>query len=474
MDHNRQDLRTFLRDVEARNELLRIAKPADAQTEIPALCSQVTQPVLFENLPGYENWRLTDCLVRGRETQALALGCTPDVVIPTYAERAGRGPGETRLIEDSPVKQVIWTGEEADLHRLPVPMPSDGITVPHLDLKPEDFRTPVISGSITITRNPDTGIHNCSFTMAKVAGKQRAHCYVFSPHTWANIEAYRERGERAPVALVIGCHPLYELAAAYTGPHPGYSEIQLAAGMLGEPVALTRCETIDLEIPAFAEVVIEGHFDLETDRYIHTSAHTDTHTPFVSSEPFIDISAITMREDPIYRHIQPTRFTDHHALCEFIVAPMLLNILKGKGLNVHDVHVPLRSCINCAVVQITPATTEDAREALLTGMGLPFFPRITIVVDRDIDIYDMEDVLYAVSIRMDPATDIVTFDGTRSFNLEPIAKPIQGAEDSILRTQTRCGIDATKPALSQPDKRIYFERLTPRGDHDVRLEDFLD
>ena len=473
VDHNRQDLRTFLKDLENRNELLRITKPADVQAEVPALCSQTTQAVLFDNLLSHENWRLTDCLVRDRDTQALALGCSADSVVPAYVELSGRGPGETCLIDDSPVKEVIWTGDDVNLHRLPVPIPSDGIAVPHLNLKPEDFRTPVISGAITMTKNPETGVHNCSFTMAKIAGERRTHCYVFSPHTWANVNAYGQRGERAPMALVIGCHPIYELAAAYTGPHDNYSEIQIAAGMLNEPIALTRCETIDLEVPAYAEIVIEGFVDPEPGRYVHTSAHTDTHTPFISSEPFFDVTAITMRKDPIYRHIQPTRFTDHHALCEFIVAPMLFNILKGKGLDVHDVHVPLQSRINCAVIQMTPNTTEESREALLSSMGLPFFPRVTIVVDRDIDIYDMKDVLYALSIRMDPAADIVTFDGVRSFNLEPIAKTIPGLEDSIFRTQTRCGIDATKPGLSQPEKRVYFERLTPRGGNDVRLEDFL-
>ena len=429
--------------------------------------------ILFENLPGYKIWRLTDCLVRGRETQALALGCTPDVVIPTYAEHAGNGPGETCLIDNSPVQEVIWTGDDANLRRLPVPMPIDGIAVPHLGLKPEDFRTPIITGAICITKNPDTGVHNCSFTNAKIAGDQRAHCCIFSPHTLQNISAYGERGERAPMALVIGCHPVYELAAAYTGPHPGYSEIQLAAGMLGEPVALTRCETVDLEVPAYAEIVMEGFIDPERSDYIHTSGISSTHTPMISQEMFLDVTAITMRKDPIYRHIQPCRFTDHEAICEFTVAPMLFNILRGKGLPVHDVHVPLSSCVHCAVIQMTPNATAEVRDALLTSMSLPLFPRLTVVVDRDIDIYDMEDVLYALSIRMDPAEDIVTFEGSRSLSMEPIGKTIPGLEDSIYRTQTRCGFDATKPGLSEPDRRIYFERLTARGNTEVRLEDFL-
>lgn len=473
MEHDSQDLRSFLQLLEERGELSRITKPAEVASQIPALCSQTPRPILFENMPGFGGWRLADCLLRSRKLQALALNSPQDAVIPWYAERSAQGPGPICTVGDGPVKEVIWRGEDASLQRLPVPMPSEGLEVPHLKLKPEDFRTPVISGSIAITKNPETKIHNCFFTMAKVHDARRAHCYIFSPHTWQNVAAYQARGERAPMALVIGCHPAYELAAAYTGPHPGFGELQIAARLLGAPVALTRCESVDLEVPAYAELVIEGYIDPEPAPYIHTSAHTDTHTPFISSEPFFDVTAISMRRDPIYRHIQPTRFTDHHAVCEFIIAPMLFNILKGKGMDVHDVHVPLHSCVNCAVIQMTAGTREEAREALLTSMAMPFFPRLSIVVDRDIDIYDMNDVLYALSIRTDPARDIVTFDGVRSFNLEPIAQTIPGLEDSILRSQARCGIDATKPPLTQPRERIYFERLTPRGGREVRLEDFL-
>ena len=231
-------------------------------------------------------------------------------MIGHYAALTARGPGEITLIDDSPAQEVVWTGEQADLGRIPVPIPSEGIEVPHLSLTPEDFATPVISGSIAVTRHPETGLHNCFFTMAKVTGAQRAHCYVFSPHTWENIRAYEARGERAPIALVIGCHPVYELAAAYTGPHPGFSEIQLAAGMLGGPVAVTNCISVDLQVPAYAELIIEGLVDPALGRYVHTSAHTDTHAPFISNEPFLDVTAISMRADPIYRHIQPTRFTE--------------------------------------------------------------------------------------------------------------------------------------------------------------------
>lgn len=472
MEHDRRDLRSFLAELEAAGELLRIDRPVDLHTQLPALCSETDRALLLMSIPGFPGMRVADGLLRNRRLQALALGCRAEEVIPFYASRLQRGPGRTVLIDEAPAQETVRAGTEASLEALPVPTPSEGIEVPHLGLVPQDFRTPVVSGAIAVTRDPDTGVQNCFFTMAKLAGARRLHCYVFSPHTLANIERYRARGERAPIALVIGCHPVYELVAAYTGPHEGFGELELIAGVLDGPLALTRCRSVDLAVPAYAEIVIEGLVDPRPGRYVHTSAHTDTYAPFVSEEPFVDVTAITARRDPVYRHIQPTRFTDHHAICEFIIAPTLYAQLRAKGLDVHDVAVPAHSCLNCAAVQMTPRVREEVREALLTGMAMPFFPRLTVAVDRDIDIYDANDLLYALSIRVDPARDLVVADGVRSFNLEPQSRPIPGLEGALLRAGARYGIDATRPPLAEPEQRLLFERLRARGEGRVRLADF--
>ncbi len=473
-DHNREDLRTFLKEAEQKVGLHRISKEVDVNTELPALCSETSKPILFENLKGFDGFRLVDCLLRDRTLQALAFKCPEEMLIQSYAQVLGQGPGTTCLISEGPVKEVIWTGDEVDLKRLPAVTPSEGIEVPHMQLKPADFHIPIISSGIVTTKDPESNVHNCAFSMAAVVDEKRAHCYLFSNHTNRNIAAYAERGEKAPMALVIGCHPAYELAAVYTGPHQGYSEYELAARIFNEPVALVKCETVDLQVPAYAEIIIEVTIGPERHSYLHTATHTDTHGPIVSYEPYFDVTAITMRRDPIYRHIQPTRFTDHHAICEFIISPLLLAMLKGKGINVHDVSVPIHSCINCAVIQMTPNCREEVKEALLTALSMPFFPRLAIAVDDDIDIHDLNDIIYALSVRVEPGRGIVTLDGVRSFDLEPTGKIIPGLEQTTLRSGGRYGIDATKPPLCEPQERLRFQRLRARGEGKVFLKDFLD
>ncbi|GEM_PF-225026 len=466
-------LRTFLAEMEALGELIRIRRPADPLTEIPALCSETTKPILFENVKGYPGWRVVDCLLRFRRHQAIALKCSPENLIPHLAIKYMQGPGKTRLVDDGPVKEIIWKGEDVDLGRLPVSTPSEGIAVPHLNMSPEDFHIRTISGGFGVTKDPVTGVQNCFFPTTQIMGPRRAQFYVFSSHTAENIKRYQMLGRRAPMAVVLGCHPAYEVAAVYTGPHPGYSEIEIAGTLLGETIELVRGETVDLQLPAHAEIIIEGYIDPHPGPYTNVASHTDTYAPIRSSQPYFDVTAITMRRDPIYRHLQPTRWTDHHAICEFIIAPMLYGMLKGKGLPVRDVTIPLHSAINCAVIQMSPRSEEDVREALLTAISMPYMPRLTIAVDEDINIHDPHDLIYALSIRVDPARDLIVLDKVRTFEEDPLGHRIPGMEESIVTSIGRLGIDATKPPPCRPTERILFERLRARGEGRVFLGDFI-
>ncbi len=474
MSYNRSDLRSFLAEADQAGLTLSIHKPVDVKTEVASLCSETTNPTVFNHLKGYEGFRMTDCLTRFRETQALALGIEagrPELVMPTYLERLGRGPVPTVLLDEAPIKEVVWLGSEAKLSRLPIPVPSKGEDFPHLGIKAEDFNVPTMSSGMGVTKHPD-GTQNTFFTMAKVVGEHRMHFFMLPGHTARNVQAWAEKGERCPMALVIGCHPVYEMGAAYTGPHPGFSELNLVGSLLGGPVPTIKAETVDLEIPALAEIVIEGYIDPERAAYLHASSHSDSFAPFISLEPFFDITAITMREKPIYRHIQPNRFTEHHSLAEFISMTPLLKMLLDKGLPVKDVHMPLSACGNCALIQMNANNPLEVREAMLTAMANPISPRLAIIVDEDVNIYDMNDVLFALSIRTNGTFDVESFNGVRGLP-EPLTTLINSSEDIQMLPNNRWAINATKPSLSEPEKRLENVRLTPMGEGEVKLADFL-
>jgi UbiD family decarboxylase len=472
MSYSKADLRTFLKQVAP--QTVHVSRPVDPGSQVAALCSETTRPLLLNNIEGFPGFSITDCLTRFRETQALALGIEggPGAVIPGYVAKLAQGPGPTVEIENAPVKQIIWRGDEARLSRLPIPVPSEGYDFPHLGIKAEDFVYPTISGGMGVTRHPD-GSLNTFFTMAKVIGDKRIHFFMLPGHTAANVAAWSALGEKCPMALVIGCHPAYEIGAAYTGPHAGFSELNLISTLLGAPVPTTRAETLDLQIPALAEIVIEGYIDPEKASYLHASSHSDSYAPILSMEPFFDVTAITMRENPIYRHIQPTRFTEHHSLAEFITLPPLFSMLQAKRLPVKDIHMPLRSCGNCAIIQMTANNPLEVREVMQTAMANPMSPRLSIVVDEDVDIYDMDDVLFALSIRTDGINNVASFNGTRGLP-EPLTTLILSPDDIRPLPNNRWAIDATKPSLAEYNRREEFVRLRARGEGQVKLADFVD
>ena len=477
MTYNRSDLRSFLAEVDAEGSMLYIDKPVDVATEIGALCSETTRPTVFRNLKGYEDFQMVDCLTRFRETQAIALGLErgkPEAVMKGYLNLLAKGPGTTVEIEreEAPVKEVIWTGDDARLSRLPIPVPSEGMDIPHLNVKEQDANTPCMSSGMGVTKHPD-GTQNTFFCMAKVINDKRMHFFLLPGHTARNVAAWAEKGERCPMTFVIGCHPAYEIGGAYTGPHDGFSELDMISTLIGGPVPTVKAETVDLQIPAYSEITIEGFIDPEKAPYLHASSHSDSFAPIISMEPFFDVTAITMRKKPIYRHIQPTRFTEHHSLGEFIVVPPLYKGLLDKGLPVKDIHLPLRSSLNCAIIQVTANNASEISEIMLAGVSNPICPRLTIVVDEDIDIYNVEDVLYAVSIRADPAVALqVISAGTRAF--PEALNTLMSADGNItVLPNNRRAIDATKPPLDQPERRLEFVRLKAKGEDTVKLADFI-
>jgi len=475
--HDQSDMRSFLADADKAGVALHINKPVDVATEVAALCSETFRPTIFHNLKGFEGFRLVDGLTRTRETQALALGldCPPNQVIPSYAARLAEGPGSVVQVNTSPAQEVVWENDDIKLSRLPIPVESEGMDLPHLGIEKADFRTPCISGGIVITKHPETGEQNTFFTMAQVVSDNRIHFFMLPGHTQENVEAWAARDERCPMAIVIGCHPAYEFGAAYTGPHDGFSELHIASRLLGAPVPLVKGKTVDLDLPANSEIIIEGFIDPDRQPYLHVSSHTDTHAPIFSREPFLDVTAITMRKDPIYRQIQPTRFTEHHSLAEFIGAPMVFMHLKSMGLEVHDVAMPLHGGGNLLVIQMTARAKAEVHAVLEAITSMTMAPRMTVIVDDDIDIYSAEDLLYAMAIRGDGSNALVTYtDDGRSYP-EPLTALVNGPSGRFTPLpNNRWGMDATKPALDEPERRLEFSRLQARSEATVKLADFMD
>jgi 2,5-furandicarboxylate decarboxylase 1 len=274
-----------------------------------------------------------------------------------------------------------------------------------------------------------------------------------------------------PMAVVIGHHPCYEIAAAYSGDHEGYSEHEMVGSLLDEPINLTKCETADLEVPSEAEIVLEGEVPPDVLEDEGPFGEGLLYYSQVGERPILKVKAISMRHDAIFRQLNATPFTDHQPLAVLAFEAQLFTKLK-KGLNVHDLYIPPWGLL-IAIIQMTAQTEQQVRDALLTVLFSPpiLFKKIAIAVDEDIDIYDAQDLFYALATRVNPATDVVIVEGTSGFSMDPSTKQIYPSE--IFKVGSKMGIDATKAPLMRGEERERFERVNPKGWGKSFIEDFL-
>jgi 2,5-furandicarboxylate decarboxylase 1 len=299
---------------------------------------------------------------------------------------------------------------------------------------------------------------------------------VVPRHTWRHHKKYEDRGQPMPMALVIGVHPAYEIATCYTG-KLDEDELDFATILLDEPVELVRCATIDMEVPAHAEIVIEGHVLPGVREDEGPFGEVTNYMAGQGENPVFEVSAITMRRDAMYRHIQATRFTDHQVLGALPVEAGIYNRVRetAGGIDVLDVACPPWCSRYVVVVKMTPRFDGEARAALMAALSSPYlYPKTAIAVDEDVDIHDARDVMWALATRVNPETDVTVIPGMRAHLLD-LASPELSPPGSPAwqRVGGKMMIDATKPATWRASERAAFRRVQPQGWSQVRLDDFL-
>ena len=240
-----QDLRSYF--AENDDVILRVTKSVRPD-HLSALITQANRPVVFEEIEGHPGWKVCDLLFRDRLAQSRVLGTTPEKVLPELAGRLAQPPMRPRVVNTAPVKDRILRGEEIDLRALPAFQHGERDPGPSLI-------------AMNICREPDDGAVNFSFTrLAPIDARRATYLIGSSPHMRAILAAWEARDKPMPMACVIGTHPGYEIMASYSVPThlDRFGELELVGNLIGETVELVPCETVPLDVPAHAEVIIEG------------------------------------------------------------------------------------------------------------------------------------------------------------------------------------------------------------------------
>ena len=458
-------LRSFLESID--NRILHIREPVDPVSQVGILCSESTGPLMFHNLTGYDGWRLTDILIKDRYGQAAALGVS-DIkeVCPYLAGQMSAGKGNSVMVDDGPVKEIKMLGNEVDLHKLPIPIHSHGDGGRYL------------GSGITITKDPDTGIRNESIIrMMLTDDRQKATFWMAARHNYAHYMKYVDRDEPMPMAFAIGLHPVYEIMSNWSGRHEDFDELEYGAGVLGEDVEMIKCDTIDLEVPAHAEVVIEGLVH-PTDRVPEGpfGEFTNFGSGAEGPAPVFQITGITHRKDPIFRHMQATWFTDHQPLITLPMEATYFNRLRDThgNTNIIDVFVPPWASQFMMIIQMEARWDGQARDVLMSALSGPnLHVKCAIAVDEDVDIYNAEEILWAIATRCNPQDQMHMVPNSRLHPLD-ISIPEIGDEYTVMRIGGKVGIDATKPATWRAKERKRFTRVDPMGKHDPEIQKLLE
>jgi 2,5-furandicarboxylate decarboxylase 1 len=458
-----KDLRTFLDQLGS--ELFIVEKEIDPINELGEISSKAPGPIIYKKIKGYESWKIVDQLVRSRRCQALAIGAPLGNVVSYFASLLSQGGGECKLLENGPVKEKVFIGEKANLFNLPI--------TKHSNIDAGRY----IGSGMNITKDPDTGNRNVACLRMQIKGERRTGVMMVPRHTWKHFSKYEERGIDMPMAVAIGHHPAYDIAANVSGSYE-MDEFKVASTLLGEPAELVKCETIDMEVPARAEISIEGYVKANVREEEGPFGEFQGYFSGEGMNPVFEVTAITMRGDAIYRNIQATEFTEHQALCVLPIEADIYNRIKalhGGSLEIHDVFVPPWGSHWLVIIQVTAQYEGQVKDALMAALTSNYLhPKIAIAIDLDVDLENPAEIWWAVSTRVNPEKDILVTTGNRIHPMDISCVQISPpGERTWQRIGGKMGIDATKPSLFRKKERERFTRCRPMGWGSVRLEDFI-
>ena len=452
-----KDLRGYLQT--NADVVTRITKPVSLEF-IPALSAHSQRPILFENIVEKPGFRLCDILVKDRDLQARALGVSREDYLRTLAYRLRLPPRGFVNVANGPVKEKKFKGKEVDWSKLPIPIHSEQETQPYVT-------------AMNMVVDPETGFHNTSHAGTIVTGPRSGLPSFVTPHTHAIMRKYRELGhDRMPFVIVFGLHPAYEIMANYSGLHMDqWGELEMVGTIMDQDIEMVPCETLDMRVPAQAEIVVEGTVDLKGLQEVGVNVGpSGYYLPRSSKLPEFTLTAMTMRaERPIVRNHQTCPDTDHQPLPRLCHEAMLYNRLTEMGLAVKDVRFPTWGAALSCILQFDYPREGFVNDALMLAMGSPWLnTKMVVAVSPDTNLDDPADVYYAIATRCDPARDMIVVPHTRGSPYDPSAQPL--AREPFWRTVGKLGIDATIKSRHDPKD---FIRSYPRHWGKVNLGDYL-
>lgn len=468
------DMREWLAKLESASQLRRVTAEVDWDRELGAISRRVMEKqgpaLLFENIKGYADGRCTQLFTGGLGSQqrlALALGLPIDATNREMVQYVMKMNGERilpEIVETGPVKENIIRGDDIDQADFPVPRWHylDGGRYIH-------------TFSAIVTRDPDTRVMNVGVYRGMIGKRDTSPMMLIKggQHWGQHLLKYSERGKEMPVACVIGGDPIMPFLAGSPLP-AGVCEWDVMGGYRGEPMKLVKCETVDLEVPADAEIVIEGYISDDPSTW-ESEGPFGEFTGYVSDlptpRPSMRITCITHRNKPIFmgtlEGTLPGSASENSVMSSVQRAGIAWNVLKNAGIpGITEVYIhPITNGTNICV-QIKKhyqGQPKQIASALWGTSAAQYRYKNVFVVEDDIDISSYAHIDWAFAYRMHAGLGgIVTFPGSFGSPVDPstplhhrnIERLGSGLWDRVL-------FDLTRNWTFEPQPQWNNERFPP-------------
>lgn len=459
-------MRTFrehLDTLEGAGLLERVGTPVDPAWELASMARWMYHgfdegdrfALLFEDVEGYDIPVTTAALGASRSVYVHALGVEPDEVHEHWRTAlANQRPPE--LVSSAPVQDRVSVGAEASLAELPVPVWTPG-------KDPGPYLTTVV-----VTKNRESGVQNYAIYRSQVVDDDTIAINIStSRHGFRDYRSYAAADEPAPVAIVVGASPAVHLSSI-TNVEYEVDEAEVAGGLLGEPLETVPAETVDLQLPANAEIVVEGEIDPEVRHPEGPFGEFAGYMGYEYEKPVIDVTAVTARRDPIFYSLmgQVPPSEDHTIQSISNAALYHTKLAEDGGYDsVSDVHIDktYSGMLGHGIVRMDPSYRREGQEVGMELANVSQLKRVT-VVNEDVDIRDPLHVAWAVNARVNPSRDVTIMEDVF----------LDAAKDPAVRTEPRHRSDSSKLVVDATVESIPDElppmSIPPKDDMEAALD----
>ncbi len=441
-------LRSELKKMENMGKLLECDKEVDRIYEMGAVLKHFNNrmPIMFNRVKGYST-RAVGGLYGDRDILFNLMNMTAENRNFKFMD-AIANPKPYKVVKDGPVKENI-VNRNIDLEKL----------LPINKFHGEDSSTYITAG-VLVVKDPDTGKFHTSIRRFQINGRDEISALIASPKLTNDFLDLEKSNKALEVAIILGYDAPTLLASQISAATYGVDKYEVDSAIRGEALELVQCESVDLLVPAYAEIILEGKI---------VPGKRELEGPFgelmgyygpQNPHPIIKVNTITHRNDPIFQVAFPCR--EEH-IANGLIREMEMYINLKNQVDVKDVYVTEGGGYRFnAFASINKIKPGDGKSAILASLGANKDLKQVVIVDEDVDIYDLQDIEWAIATRSQASQDFVIVEGAIGSGLEP-SNGLRGVTDKV-------GIDATKPL---EDKEGKFKRAFIPGFENINIEKYF-